>query len=568
MRLLTWHGTIIRLEKATGRLTHGRLVPLRDLAADFAMTLPEAGLTEPLLGPGGISLVPGGSPGTAHLLRDGKYMRVTRSAYPVFATQMAGLEETLWLVPDADVALLRDLLSHAWVREDTSERFAATDLAVEHGPDLRIGGLRLPLHGIRPEPAPDGVILPGDPPILLRRVPENPGIVGTAMAREVPIRQADPARVPDVDDEAAFRATCPARYTIPAPSELGFPPILIDRADRDFVYRHGWRGRAPICGRHHLGSQIVRERDKFVLLERQVEGMILDAGGVSNEYGYIGNLDGHQPPYFGREGDQYFLDQALLDAAPRLGGPFAVFYGGNYQNYYHWLIDALVPLSLMAPLLPPDITLLLPGSLAHFRQHPIGKLDYLQVLEAFGFGGMARLEVAGQICHVDEVYWPDRCNIHQLPASALRAARDRALGRLPPVSGGMRRIYIKRADTRGVANAGDVEPVLRRNGFDSYLMEDLTAGAQIDLFRHAEMVVGPHGAALANLMFCPPGTQVLELSPDCEYRPFFNEMCGKLGLGHAVLPCPTQDGGFFGQMRVDPKRLAHMLRLLSARQAA
>jgi hypothetical protein len=80
--------------------------------------------------------------------------------------------------------------------------------------------------------------------------------------------------------------------------------------------------------------------------------------------------------------------------------------------------------------------------------------------------------------------------------------------------------------------------------------------------------VGPHGAALANLMFCPPGTQVLELSPDCEYRPFFNEMCGKLGLGHAVLPCPTQDGGFFGQMRVDPKRLAHMLRLLSARQAA
>ena len=99
-------------------------------------------------------------------------------------------------------------------------------------------------------------------------------------------------------------------------------------------------------------------------------------------------------------------------------------------------------------------------------------------------------------------------------------------------------------------------------------MEDLTAIAQMDLFRRAEMVVAPHGAALANLIFCPPGTQVLELSPDCEYRPFFNEICGKLGLTHAVLPCATHDGTFNGRLVVPGTRLNTLLGVLMSRQAA
>jgi capsular polysaccharide biosynthesis protein len=98
-------------------------------------------------------------------------------------------------------------------------------------------------------------------------------------------------------------------------------------------------------------------------------------------------------------------------------------------------------------------------------------------------------------------------------------------------------------------------------------MEDLTVTQQIDLFRRAELVISPHGAALANILFCPAATAVLELSPDCEYRPFFNQMAAKLGLSHAVLPCPTDTGGFNGRLDVDSKRLQRLLNLLQARQA-
>ena len=563
MRLLTWHGTIIRLEAATGRLTHARLLPLRDIAVDFVLALPPEGLAAPLAGPNEITLIPGEAPGTAHLHRRGPYLSVQPGPYPLFTAERPAATETLFLLADEHVALLRDLLAHAWTRADDGAVVRPGEMTIipgASGPVLAAGGLSLSLHDIQPGATADTLSLAA---ITLTRVPES-----RARHREIPLRAQGAASTPEAPDAAAFSVQSAARLTIPAPPELAVPPILGSLTDRDFVYRRGWHGLAPARGRLHLQSQAVRASAKYVLLERGVEGMIVDEAGVLNEAGYTGNLADTLPPHFMREGERVFIDHKLLETAPTLAGPHAVFYGGGYENYYHWLIDSMIPLSLLAPYLPPETTLLLPASLARFRRKPIGKLDHIAVLEAFGFGDMKRAEIPGQICRVDDLYWPDRCTINQLPAAALRAGRDRALSRRKRGAGPPARIYVKRATTRMVANAHVVESVVTRLGFTPVLMEDLTVVEQIDLFRRAEMVVAAHGAALANLIFCPPGTQVLELSPDCEYRPFFNEICAKLGLTHAVLPCATHDGTFNGRMVVPGPRLNTLLGLLMSRQAA
>jgi hypothetical protein len=563
MLLLSWHATLLRLERDTLRLTHARLVPRRAIATDFVMALPPEGLAGPLAGPNGLILLPGEATGTVHLCRAGKYLRVGPEPYPDFTADAPGPWETLWLLTQDDVDRLRDLLTHAWVQLETGATLHPHDFAMLGGPLLRLADHTLDLATTRPSAdpaAPDRLTFPA---ITLDRVPGS-----HATPRDIPVIRQPTDRTPEVATEAEFHATLPARYTLPAPAELAHPPILGSLADRDFVYHRGWNGLRQASGRIHLHSQIVRERNKYVLLAHNVEGMILDEHGVSNTPDTIGTLVPNPPPWLSCEAGQTFIDHALLARAPYLPGPHAVFYKGGYHNYYHWLIDSILPLTLMAPLLPQGTTLLLPGTLAQFRATPIGKLDYIEVLTAFGFGDMPRAEIPGEICQAEELYWADRCTIAEIPATALQDARARAFNHLPPPEGPRQRIFIRRQGTRAIANPRMVERMLMRQGFTIVLMEDLTATQQIDLFRRAEMVVAAHGAGLANLLFCPPGTQVLELSPDCEYRPFFNEIAAKLGLSHAVLPCPTDDGTFNGRLTVDTSRLAGVIGLLQLRRAA
>ena len=74
-------------------------------------------------------------------------------------------------------------------------------------------------------------------------------------------------------------------------------------------------------------------------------------------------------------------------------------------------------------------------------------------------------------------------------------------------------IYLSRANARRrrVMNEAELEPWLTARGFVKVCTEELPWAEQIAVFRHAKVIVAPHGAGLANLVFCRPGTRVIEL---------------------------------------------------------
>jgi len=80
-------------------------------------------------------------------------------------------------------------------------------------------------------------------------------------------------------------------------------------------------------------------------------------------------------------------------------------------------------------------------------------------------------------------------------------------------SGFGERIYLTRegARRRTVINEVELWTELQGAGFVRIRLEQLTWTEQINAFRHAKVVVAPHGAGLANLVFCQPGTRVVEL---------------------------------------------------------
>lgn len=80
---------------------------------------------------------------------------------------------------------------------------------------------------------------------------------------------------------------------------------------------------------------------------------------------------------------------------------------------------------------------------------------------------------------------------------------------------GRKRIFISRNDAknRRILNQGEIDAVLAEFGYESLELTGKTFDEQRALFSAASHVVGVHGAGLTNILFSPPGAQVLEILP-------------------------------------------------------
>ncbi|OZH55086.1 hypothetical protein AFK68_06815 [Hydrocoleum sp. CS-953] len=58
---------------------------------------------------------------------------------------------------------------------------------------------------------------------------------------------------------------------------------------------------------------------------------------------------------------------------------------------------------------------------------------------------------------------------------------------------------------------------------------------QIATFAHAKIIVAPHGSGLTNIVFCNPGTKVIELFSPHYLRYYYWHISQLLGLEHYFL---------------------------------
>ena len=82
-------------------------------------------------------------------------------------------------------------------------------------------------------------------------------------------------------------------------------------------------------------------------------------------------------------------------------------------------------------------------------------------------------------------------------------------------------------------NEEDVFSQLERYGFEFY-DPDQEDNHPLD-FNQADIIIAPHGAALANLVFCQPGTKVLELIPTDHPFGYFYTLSQTNNLNYAYL---------------------------------
>jgi capsular polysaccharide biosynthesis protein len=190
-----------------------------------------------------------------------------------------------------------------------------------------------------------------------------------------------------------------------------------------------------------------------------------------------------------------------------------------YHNHYHWLVDHLS----RAPLLDdePDLPVIVP---------PRPSRVQLDSLELAGID-RARLRPLQDLhLQVAELHWPSLLGeTGHPPRWAMHLLRER----LAPSgsASGDARLYVARRATedRRIVNDRQQRAFLRERGFDVVDPAGMSFAEQRAAFATAGVIVGPHGAGLANMIMSHDATVVELFSPA-----YVNGSCYTLAeaLGH------------------------------------
>ena len=284
-------------------------------------------------------------------------------------------------------------------------------------------------------------------------------------------------------------------------------------------------------------------------------GLVLTAGGTIVEESVLA----YRLPYTS-------VYQGLRPLRPiRIHGSVATIFNVFGGNFWHWLVDSLPRLVSLRRVLPAaePVTLVLPDTL-HAAQREV-----LSHLLPTNFS--VRILPKRVWVRADRVILPSflsgRANGF-LPADYVNEIRSQVLRGfgLPEAAERRERIWVSRKGTvhRQVRNELAVMDALAPLGFRSVRPDLLPMREQVELFRTADIVVGPHGAGLGAILFSGR-IPVVVLYPNEVPTTFFFTLARGLGQKHLFLlhGAPGEEDDF----DADVPRLRTLLEQELARMA-
>jgi hypothetical protein len=229
------------------------------------------------------------------------------------------------------------------------------------------------------------------------------------------------------------------------------------------------------------------------------------------------------------------LDEPLVGASQTLEGPVVVLPNGGY---FHWLLEAL-PAALHALEHEPDATLLIPRAAPRFLGDAV---------ELLGVG--SRVHRSDDPVQVEYLVLAARD-----PFSGFVPSEDVEILRrtfLPRVGRGADdALYIsRRLDARRPANDDEVARALERLGVSALTAQSLPLAEQIELFAGARVVVGPHGAGLANLVWSADLQAVAEIFLVGHFNDCYARLAVSRGASYTPFHCSPLPGSW-GSAPVD-----------------
>jgi hypothetical protein len=232
---------------------------------------------------------------------------------------------------------------------------------------------------------------------------------------------------------------------------------------------------------------------------------------------------------------EHWLYPERLARAPVISGEHLVIAGSDKPNFGHYLLD-------IAPLIHLGATMgvpMLSWTLRPWQRALIARLDAPL--------GLIR-EIMPRPVFLEHAIVSNR--LSGVSSQNAHPQHREAFGRIlqnvrmqAPATSTPERVLICRslANSRNLTNRAAMIEALKALGFVAIQPEKLKFDEQVLLFAQADAIVCEFGAAMANAMFCKPGTKVVEIIAEGQHDPWSSHLFAMLGLEHVVLFQPQSE---------------------------
>jgi capsular polysaccharide biosynthesis protein len=241
-------------------------------------------------------------------------------------------------------------------------------------------------------------------------------------------------------------------------------------------------------------------------------------GDVSCEWG--------QAPEF-----NWTMRRVWMPSTSFLKGRSLILAATGGESYYHWMMDVLPRIELAKK---SGFKL---ESFDHFLVNGITKPFQQETLQALGIP-LEKCRVFGKskkgyLC--EEAILPSMPGPMGLPPPEIVEYLRNSFSADPEKGAELVFVGRGKGDRRPLVEAEKIWAGLQKLGFAQIEPEKMSVAEQARAFRSARVVVGAHGAALANLAFSRPGTHVIELFSPRYVNPCYRNLALAAGLLHGAV---------------------------------
>ena len=232
----------------------------------------------------------------------------------------------------------------------------------------------------------------------------------------------------------------------------------------------------------------------------------------------------HGPSSFQYANDKIIspkYNSVLENGTPRIkkkyrGRVLSLIQGASGENYFHWLMDILPRIKICT------------------ENYPLNKIDFfytpnpsLAQMESLNLLGINKKKIINSkfIRHItaeETVFtthpWYEKGKFNDqsnklslwsvlwLKSTFLKFKKEFKI---------IKKIFLDRSDNKypRLNNYKQIKKKLEKQNFQFIELNKLSFVKQIYLFWNAKYIIGPHGAAFTNLIFCKPRTKVIEFKP-------------------------------------------------------